>query len=150
MPQVSGADFDIAACGPNAAVVQRLDVEKGDTGTWWIELSTGESRRVSGGRFPGCTSDGKLLRYVVAAAVGHFKLMELALDGGTAREIANVQSTSLPEVRVSPDNQLIAYKAETQSGPVVDYRFVVKRLDDGALVKEITATSWIVLAEMDS
>ncbi|HZP61871.1 MAG TPA: protein kinase [Terriglobales bacterium] len=135
--------FSPNACGPEDVLIVSLVSDQNTANLWRFNTTNGELKRLTDGKDEeqsSCTPDGKWLVYrafPLSDAVGH--IFKLSIDGGVPAELdrGNVSMTTA----VSPDGASVVYVKTEGQGANAKSKFVVRKLEDGAKLQEIDATS---------
>jgi eukaryotic-like serine/threonine-protein kinase len=127
-------------CGPKESIIVPRWSEAHPTNLWWLDLSSGEKRRVTEGNFEwvsDCTPDGKWVYYVGSENKESSEhLYKIPVEGGAPIRIAeDVQGT----MKVSPDGMRIAYMRMSGRGAKTKLKFVVQNLTGHNAPTEIDA-----------
>jgi len=116
--------------------------EQNTANLWRYNNASGEFKQLTFGNdeeASSCTPDGKWVVYRASIAtdnIGH--IFKVSVDGGTPVELA--RGNVFPPA-VSPDGSLVAYVRTDGQGAGAKSRFIVQKLDGGASVQEIEASS---------
>jgi Tol biopolymer transport system component len=127
------------ACGPGDIVILPIVSEDNAQRIQRLNLATGELKQLGFGKLehtPSCTPDGKWVVYGEADSVQH--IFKVSVDGGTPVELARGR---VYWAVVSPDGASIAYVRYEGQGTSAKRKFVVQKLDGGALTQEIDLPS---------
>jgi serine/threonine protein kinase/Tol biopolymer transport system component len=130
-----------AACGPDETVIVPIMKEDNAMHLWRLNSATGEVKQLTSGKWESgasCTPDGKWVLYSGIAADGLDHVYKIPIDGGTPVEMAS-RTDARPVA--SPDGTEILYGKTDGQGASAKSKFVVQKLEGGALVQEIDAPS---------
>jgi Tol biopolymer transport system component/DNA-binding winged helix-turn-helix (wHTH) protein len=134
--------FAPTACGAGDVIVLARILENHQPTVWRLNVSTGELKQLTFGRgeeYPSCTPDGKWVLYqglLTTDSVGH--ISKVSIEGGTPVELAHGDVAS---PSVSPDGKLVVYVRSDGKGASTKRKWVVQRLEDGAIVREFEVPS---------
>ncbi len=132
----------VTACGPGDMVLLAILSEDNQVQLWRLNAANGELKQLTFGKFAtdsSCTSDGKWAVYygfVANDKVAH--IFKVSTDGGTPVDLAH-GTVYLPAV--SPDGSLVVYGRTEGQGATAKSKFIVQKLDGGAVVREMESPS---------
>jgi eukaryotic-like serine/threonine-protein kinase len=132
--------FSPTSCGIGDLAIVGIVSDKNTVNLWRLNLASGELKQLEFGKAAesaSCTPDGKWVVYRGLAAtdtVSH--IFKLSIDGGAPVELARGNVT-LPAV--SPAGESVAYVRVEGQGAGANSKFIVQKLEGGALVQEIDA-----------
>lgn len=132
-------DFEVNACGPGDVLAIGRVLEDNQPNVWRLDMTTAALKQLTFGsdiEKASCTPDGKWIVYNDSGGESaHGTISKVSVDGGKAVELAHGTEFS---PLVSPDGQLIAYGRTVGQGASAKSKIVVQRLEDAAILKEIT------------
>ena len=137
-PLVAG----LTACGPGDMVLLSLLSEDNQVQLWRLNAANGELKQLTFGKFAmnsSCTPDGKWAVYygfVAGDNVAH--IFKISTDGGTPVELAH---GTVYAPAVSPDGTLVVYGRTEGQGSSSKSKFIVQKLEGGAVVQEMESPS---------
>jgi len=127
-------------CGPGEAIIIPRWSEEHEASLWWMNLASGESRRLTEGSsdwVSDCTPDGKWMLYVgTASDRSATRLYKISTEGGASTELAK---DVLQTVKVSPNGKSVAYMRVEGQGAGTKLKFVLQELDRSESPREIDA-----------
>jgi serine/threonine protein kinase/Tol biopolymer transport system component len=132
--------WNLASCGGGDLIVADKLSEENTPDIWRVNTATGEIKQITSGKNDenaSCSPDGKWVVYTALNAsynVAH--IFKVPIDGGTSVDLAH-GNVSWPAI--SPDGTLVAYVRVDGQGANARSKFVVQKLEGGALVQEIEA-----------
>jgi eukaryotic-like serine/threonine-protein kinase len=132
--------WNLAGCGGGDLIVANKLSEENTPDIWRLNTATGETKQITSGKNDenaSCSPDGKWLVYTALNAsdnVAH--IFKVPIDGGTPVDLAH-GNVSWPAI--SPDGTLVGYVRVDGQGANAKSKFVIQRIDGGALVQEIEA-----------
>jgi eukaryotic-like serine/threonine-protein kinase len=134
----SGLSFAPSACGSGDVIVVSRLLESNAANVWRLNVATGELKQLTFGKadfWPACTPDGRWVVYGGIQPTDELKhVFKVSIDGGEPLELAKGQVYA---PTVSPNGTLVAYGKIDGQGAGAKSKFIVQKLDGGALVQEI-------------
>ena len=136
-------DGPVTACGPADSVVIVRQADSAIPNLWRLNVATGELKQLTFGKYawgPSCTPDGKWVVYAGTTDTDNLQhIYKVAADGGTPVELAR-GDVQFPAV--SPDGESVAYLKVEGQGANAKPKFVVQKLQGGAVASETDATGF--------
>jgi Tol biopolymer transport system component len=124
-------------------VVLRIPSEENRWNLWRLNMATGQLKQLTFGKSEfssSCTPDGKWVIYISEDNRPHH-IFRVSTEGGAPAELAASVNESLA---VSPDGTLVAFGRTDGQGANAKSKFIVQKLEGGALLQEMEAPSTYV------